>query len=182
MKITLPLLKCCSLFFLLQTSAFVSAACLSKIPETTDHLVDHYNGTVSDPQTGLMWKKCVEGRSYNSITNGCSDINNASTVFSWDGALIHAGFVNSGLVGERFSFFNWRVPNKKELHSIVERRCSNPSINESVFVTPSTATYWSSSVFSDDTSKAWYVYFGTGNGNPRIKSTNHHLRLVRYEQ
>ena len=40
-------------------------------PATTAHLVDNGDGTVSDPKTGLVWKKCPEGQTWNSGAKKC---------------------------------------------------------------------------------------------------------------
>ena len=77
----------------------------------------------------------------------------------------------------------WRLPNIDELSSIVELRCSNPSINLQLFHNISSDWFWSGSPLAEGSSYAWYVSFSHGHaynydrngGYPRV-------RLVRGEQ
>ena len=78
---------------------------------------------------------------------------------------------------------NWRVPNVKELDSLVEEACFNAAINETFF--PATQTYnhyWSSSPYANDSSAAWIVNFFGGNDNFHGKYNNNYVRLVRSSQ
>ncbi|MBT4522594.1 MAG: DUF1566 domain-containing protein [Halieaceae bacterium] len=80
---------------------------------------------------------------------------------------------------------NWRLPNVKELRSIVEQRCSNPSINQRASVFPNTpaALFWSASPSSHDASSAWYVLFDYGDSEDGFygRLDEGHVRLVRSE-
>lgn len=153
----------------------------NSIPATTpaSQFTDNRNGTVTDKKTGLMWKRCSEGQ----IWNGKSCTGNTVS-YTWQGALqqAQAGNVRSGFASKR----DWRLPNVKELHSIVERQCDEPAIRLTVF--PNTLRwtwYWSSSprtleewrAWTDDW--AWYVNFGEGSNSTRVKSDIGQVRLVR---
>ncbi len=177
-------LKPVVLLLLLFISGIVVAAQTCKnnnIPVTTSHLIDNFNGTISDPKTGLIWKKCSEGQSYISSTNSC---NNAATGYTWAEALQQAQDVNAGLGGEALGQNDWRVPNTKELLSIIERSCINPAINEYVFpATPYLASYWSSSYYISNSFKAWGVEFYNGDSEANYKSDGVPVvRLVRSGQ
>ena len=149
------------------------------ITATTDHLIDNNNGTVSDPRTGLMWKKCSEGQSYNSGTNSCDGVEGD---FTWQTALQQAQAVNVGDAGESLGQTDWNIPNINELASILELSCSNPAINEAVFPATSSSYYWSSSTIANDSNSAWVVHFGSGvESIYNNKSNNHFVRLVRSE-
>ena len=148
-------------------------------PATTAHLVDNGDGTVSDPKTGLIWKKCPEGQAWNTGTKKCD-----GTVahYTWKQALLRAAQVNAGAVGQNLSHADWRLPNIKELNSIVERRCWNPAINEAVF--PATSDwFWSSSPIADHDGYAWTVVFYSGHDSwsPR-NAADTPVRLVRSGQ
>ena len=69
--------------------------------------VDHGNGTVTDTRTGLMWKKCAEGLS------GATCIGTAQ-LYNWPGAFNQAE--SSTFAGHA----DWRLPNIKELSSLIE--------------------------------------------------------------
>ena len=82
-------------------------------------MLDDTNDTAYHKKTGLTWKRCAEGQSWNGST--CTGI--AST-YSWSAALqLEPDMVT--FVG----FSDWRLPNLKELGSIVERRHRRPVIN-----------------------------------------------------
>ena len=135
--------------------ATAHAACNSNMPASTpdSQLTDNGDGTVTDSATGLMWKKCLEGVSGNTCENG------SASSFTWQQALQQPGTVNAvGFAGHA----DWRLPNIKELRSIVEEQCYNPAINPNRF--PNTPSYgvWSGSPLAAYSDYAWYVYFYFG--------------------
>jgi len=143
----------------------------SEIPSTTpdSRFVDNGNGTITDSGTGLMWQKCQLGLSGLTCNIG------SSARLSWRESLNQARLNN--LAG----YSDWRLPNIKELRSIVEQRCYSPSINTKYF--PSTASYWfwtSSPSFIHAVS--WAVSFGDGpslNFVGRNDDDEIYVRLVR---
>jgi len=145
-------------------------------PATTAHLVDNGDGTVSDPKTGLVWKKCPEGQTWNSGAKKCDG---TVATYTWQQALQRAAQVDAGAAGQNLGHADWRLPNIKELASIVERRCWGPAINEAVF--PATSDwFWSSSPVAGYAGDAWAVDFDYGGRawNPR-SSHSSGVRLVR---
>lgn len=150
----------------------------NNIPSTTptSQFTDNNNGTITDKKTGLMWKKCSEGQTWNSVSGGCDgNVNNNN----WQLALKQAQATNTS--GGFAGYKDWRTPNINELSSIVERACDRPSINLTVF--PNTPDYgyaWSSSTWALDQANAWCVDFSGGETNPPSKSYNDtYVRLVR---
>ncbi len=128
---------------------------------------DNGNGTVTDLATGLIWKQCAEGLS----GAGCAAGSVAS--LTWAQALQRAAdadFAGSAL---------WRLPNKKELASLVEWRCVVPAINARFFPNTPAAWFWSSSPYASYSYHAWIVDFSYGNvyGNDKVNAP--HVRLVR---
>ena len=97
---------------------------------------EHGDGTVTDLETGLMWSKCLLGNSGERCQLG-----QAEEIISWQQALDLAR--DSELAG----FSDWRLPNIKELVSLVDTSCS-PAFNSSVFAFASieTLTLMSSTV------------------------------------
>ena len=142
------------------------------IPTTpTSRFTVNNNGTVSDTKTGLMWKKCSEGQSGSDCRSG------SATKYGWEQALRHAQTVNNN--GGFASYSDWRVPNLKELLSIVEEQCVEPSINLTIFPNvQSRAMYWSSLTHPGMPSEAW-VYVDNGELMTRNKGYDHYVRLVR---
>ena len=106
-----------------------------------------------------MWKQCTEGLSGATCEAGSAQL------FNWDDALARA---------EASTFANytdWRLPNVKELASLVEECRREPAINTNLF--PNIyGTLWSGSPAVDE-SLAWTVNFdpsGTVFPTPRLDS------------
>lgn len=119
---------------------------------------------VLDAQAGLVWRRCSEGQSWNAST--C--VGTAST-FIHEQALAHAKLQNG-----------WRVPNVKELSSLVDSSRFSPAIDGNAFPLTPSAVYWSSSPDVRSPSLAWGVDFGFG--SVASSSRNGYgvlLRLVR---
>lgn len=147
------------------------------IPATTPsaRFTVHGDGTVTDKATGLMWKQCSEGQSGSDCATG------AASGYTWRFALQRAATVNSnGFAG----YSDWRLPNIKELRSIVERQCIEPSINLTVFPATPVAWFWSSSlvVAYDGNAFVWRVNFNSGSELWDTKDYTLAERLVRSGQ
>ena len=119
---------------------------------------------VTDNQTGLTWRRCSEGQSFSGGT--CIG---AAATFTHEAALVHAR-AQTG----------WRLPNVKELASIVDRTRLNPTIDIAAFPgTPFFHDVWSSSPYASEAGYAWYVDFFGGSVNFGYRLTHHAVRLVR---
>jgi hypothetical protein len=102
-----------------------------------DRYTDNGDGTVTDVVTGLMWKRCVEGMTWNGAT--CTGDVNVN--FTWAGAIGRAASVAAaGFAGHT----DWRLPNQKELLSLVEWACQHPAINPTAFPATPDEEYWTS--------------------------------------
>jgi hypothetical protein len=121
---------------------------------------------VTDVATGLMWKLCSEGQS-GSTCAGTADS------LSWQDALKRVQTANAG------GYSDWRLPNRAELASLVERKCTNPAINETVFPGTPGQSYWSSSTYARNAQSAWFVDFNAGDVFALSKTGVKHVRLVR---
>ncbi len=130
---------------------------------------------VTDAQTRLTWRRCVEGMRWDGST--CTGV---ATRYTWSEALAHAqdAAAKSGLA--------WRVPNVKELESLVDTSVSYPSIDTTAF--PGTPTKyvlqnaWTSSPFSIGGATSDYAYFVDFGGAivyVARRDEGHVLRLVR---
>lgn len=134
---------------------------------------DHGDGTVTDNITGLMWKQCAEGLSGAGCKSGIVQY------LTWQGALQRA----QGLTFAGNS--DWRLPNIKELASLVEDRCMFPTININIFPSVLSGEYWSSSPDTMHSYNAWVVNFYTGDVNNdylRNREVGKAVRLVREGQ
>lgn len=124
------------------SSAWAAQTCgTNSITPTTGHLAGKTDGTVADSKTKLMWKRCPEGFDYQSATNSCAST--GTTAYTWDNALNTPAAANTANFA---GYNNWRMPNIKELQSIVEEQCYNPAVNTDRFPSVSSVSYiWSNS-------------------------------------
>ena len=124
----------------------------------------HADGTATDTATGLMWMRCSLGQTWDGST--CTG---TATGYTWQAALQVTQEINSGTSNadnDNAAGFaghtDWRLPNKNELASIVERRCWSPAINAAVFQNTPSSWFWSSSPNANNTGGAWDVGFNDG--------------------
>ena len=126
------------------------------------------DGTVTDNMTGLIWLEnanCSEF--YSGDTTG-------GNLRSWSNALTAANSLADGYCGlsDSSSQGNWRLPNLKELQSLIDLAYYNPAICNTVgtgqwsendpFSGLQQGFYWSSNTFSNDTDKAYYYRIQDG--------------------
>lgn len=118
---------------------------------------------VTDNNTGLMWVRDGTGA-------GC---NNGATL-AWKAAI--AFCENLTFAGHS----DWRLPNVKELMSIVDYSLYNPSIQQTdAFQNTQAYYYWSSTTYASNTSYAWGVLFYNGLVNYTGKTNTLYVRPVR---
>lgn len=160
------------LFFYAKVDAAQTCNTNSTIAATpTNQFTDNNDGTVTDNKTNLMWKKCTEGLTWNPATGGCDGI--GSSAYTWQAALNRVSVVNSdSFAGNK----DWRIPNIKELTSLVESQCYTPAINQAVFPNSQNGYFWSSSTNGN---AAWTVDFGNGFDSLLSYSNSYQVRMVR---
>ena len=113
-----------------------------------------------DTKTGLIWQ----------------DNKAAKTVEKdWSGAKRYCR--NLSLDGKS----DWRLPDIKELQSIVDIKKYNPTIKNG-FKNVASRYYWSSSPYVSYDSNAWYVFFLSGSTDRSDKSDKYYVRCVRGRQ
>ena len=134
-------------------------------------------GTLLDTSTGLMWKRCSEGQAWDAIKEACVGV---AASYTWQAALKRAQDVNLGINGaENLNHSDWRLPNRNELASLLERQCSSPAINATLFPSTVAGPYWSSSPNAGDAQQAWSVNFTDGRVNGAAKTASAYVRMVR---
>lgn len=131
--------------FFVAPTALAQTLCSNENPSilsTTpgDDFEVHADGAVTHIATGLMWMRCALGQTWTGST--CSG---EGGEYNW--AEVHEAVVALNAAGGFAGYDDWRLPNIKELASIVEERCWDPAINETVF--PNTpAGDWTSAAWS----------------------------------
>jgi Protein of unknown function (DUF1566) len=137
---------------------------------------DNADGTVTDNSTGLTWEKKTDA--------------NVNVNYTWQGALAYVAELNAMNGGAGFAgHTDWRLPNIRELLSIVDYSRSNPPIHPVFGPTrgiSNYAAYWSSTswVGYQPEFSAWAVEFADSYTNAVGvlvfgKSSALHARAVR---
>ncbi|MBB1089708.1 DUF1566 domain-containing protein [Rhodopseudomonas palustris] len=127
------------------------------------------DGTVTQVNTELMWAKCSEGQM-------SSDCTGEATLMTWSEALSIAN--NSRLAG----YSNWRLPNFKELQSLVDYTRTDPAIEVAYFPNTPSSYFWSGSSVPDInfySHLARVVKFNDGYAIDHVRNYSNHVRLVR---
>ncbi len=137
------------------------------------------DGTVTHISTGLMWKVCAEGLDWANDNGKVKCTGDISTyTYTWKEALQIPQTLNAA--GGYSNNTDWRLPNLKELRSIVEYQCYDPAINKTIFPTTENHFYWSSSQSGSSASVfAWRVNFGDGTDHQYARYFYSNVRLVR---
>jgi hypothetical protein len=118
---------------------------------------------VTDRSTGLIWRRCSEGQSWSGQT--CAG---SPSTFTHEQVLAHAGMQPG-----------WRLPNVKELASIIDRRKTLPAIDLMTFPDTPAHPYWSSSPYAVRAEAAWFVSFSDGRVLTDYRYNSHRVRLLR---
>lgn len=143
--------------------------------------------------TGLVWKRCVQGRSGGDCSTGSVEMRpwndwmrdfipkSFSGQNSWWGAT--GGYTpvpGSGPEGvDRLRSGAWRMPYRTELAGITTGCGHYPMINRNVFPNTSFLAVWSGSPYAGNSSYAWGVGFGVGSAGYGSRSNGYQVRLVR---
>ncbi len=144
-------------------------------------LTDNGDGTVTDAATGLTWEKMSDD----------GTIHDKDNTYTWLNAFavkIAALNAEGGFAGHT----DWRLPNIRELHSIVNFGDADPAVanlfhrqctpNCTVLAcscTSSTTYGWSSTTYTDWEQSAWCVDFYDGYISANGKGGNLVVRAVR---
>jgi len=121
-------------------ASYVRAVCGG---QSDSSFVDNRDDTVTDTATGLMWQQVT-----------------ASTMMSWEAALSYSE--NLSLA----EYSDWRLPNRRELRSIVDYEKVYPAVDTDYFPDTMGSHYWSSTslvyYYTNYTNYARAIYFHDG--------------------
>jgi hypothetical protein len=150
------------------------ARCLNRsntsIPESTptSGFIVHANGTLTDPKTRLMWKRCLEGQ---TLDGGLCQ--GAQAEFTWVEAL------DAAKASTFAGYDDWRLPNVKELFGIFEDRCAAPALNADLFPIDGLFGMWTSTpsaiYLNNFFADVWMIGF---NASPEIISPNQTIKVL----
>lgn len=131
-------------------------------PRTGARFTDNGDGTITDNGTGLIWAKDGNGAGCRNGANGTW-----GAIIAWAAGLTFAGHSD------------WRLPNAKELMSIVDSGEANPAVDITFFPNTRSLKYWTSTTYAANTGYAWGVYFNYGGVYNFAKSGANYARAVR---
>ncbi len=126
--------------------------------QAAPQLTNNADGTITDNNTLLTWQQ------------------GETSVMTWQSAL---SYCESLALATRA---DWRLPNAKELVSLVDYAKRGPSINATMFPNAKSVPYWSSTSDNLDRMGAWTVNFLDGGLSDTTKSTGAQVRCVRGSQ
>ena len=124
---------------------------------------DNEDGTVTDNLTGLIWLKnanCFERKTWDQALESAKNLGDN-----------HPNNVNDCGLSDGSQSGDWRLPNIKELQSLIsygervttENSSSKVALpSEHPFTSVQSHRYWSSSTKSDRPTRAWNVYLSNG--------------------
>jgi hypothetical protein len=133
------------------------------------HFVNNGDGTVTDDSTGLVWTQTANAAASTSNWNDAVDFCNALA----DGT---AGLSDASSAGD------WRLPNLRELESLVDYSLYAPAVDSGAglyFSNVQSNAYWTSTTSTYQTADAWQVYMGDGRSIPANKTNTAYVWAVR---
>jgi hypothetical protein len=153
---------------------------------------DNGDGTITDNLTGLIWLQdanCINTE-YPGFDN---DVDLEDGAVEWQHALDFVLGINDGTYADcGAGFTDWRLPNIRELHSLIHYGLVVPALSNTAGTGPWTddpapdpfsnvqsSSYWSSTTKDNVTNAAWYVFIGTGIVNARFKTGDLFVWCVR---
>jgi hypothetical protein len=113
------------------------------------------DGTVLDTATGLGWQQSLD-----------------TTARNWQDAQAYCAGL--ALAGGR-----WRLPNMKELQTLIDESTMDPAIDTSVFPGTAGQAFWTASPLASTLPEAWFVNFYTGVSYTNVESNLYLVRCVR---
>ncbi|MDM8544151.1 DUF1566 domain-containing protein [Desulfococcaceae bacterium HSG9] len=135
----------------------------------TDRFTNNSDGTVTDNMTGLIWLKNANvPAGTRNWQNALKDVDELNTSGTMNGGT-DAGDTSNGGTHQA----DWRLPNPKELYSLVDLGQSSPALPSGhPFTNVQSSAYWSSATRVSNTFYAWYVFmsYGRVNYGPKVNS------------
>lgn len=149
-----------------------------------DGFVDNFDGTVTDPRNGLIWKRCAEGSFWQG--QSCSV---AGVQMNWFDAMTFAK--RSRYQGHS----DWRLPSQAELQSIMGKHtdCKENLANKKQFAASAaiahpTASnnaaefFWTTTPHADHPAYAWDINLVDGINTSGFRDHFSHVRLLRADR
>ena len=131
------------------------------------HYTVNPDNTVTDNVTGLMWRRCSQGKTDDATCSG------TALTYTWENAILQCE-------QETADHADWRLPNARELMSILHYgAAAAPRINTSTFPGTVAGMYWTSTTYMPTPAQALYVNFNVGSSLAADRTTLYYVRCVR---
>ena len=144
----------------------------------TPRFTDNGHGTVTDNLTGLIWLKDADRFGQRTWADALSDCNSLAD----DGVDLTDGSTPG----------DWRLPNVKELQSLIHYGVYNPALSDTAgtgqwtsgdpFTNVQSRCYWSATTYTYGTSNAWIVEMVDGYVSDNNKFISNYVWPVRAGQ
>jgi hypothetical protein len=115
---------------------------------------DNGDGTVTDVATGLTWQQADAKKNWEAAITYCEELKHAN----------HQ---------------DWRLPNIKELRTIIDMTKTNLTIDSIAFPGAKASLYWSSTTFESNPRNAMVYDFSNANTHSEEKVFTNYVRCVR---
>lgn len=133
-----------------------------------------HDDLVKDNRTGLIWTRCVSGQTWRGDRCLSTSDDPDHGEYTWKEALEYAA------TSQRGGYTDWRLPNIRELNSIVEYACYGPALDRKIF-------HFSATVFSstgvrekeDSSGDVLGLNFHDGDWHSSTRTRHSHVLLVR---
>ena len=141
------------------------------LPTASERFKDLGNGIIHDQFTNLYWltsANCIKDK-YGSFDQ---DGTAGDGQVSWASAFNFVSGMNDGTyAGCNGGMTSWRVPNKRELGSLITHGQFDPALLPGVFNNIQGAGYWTSTTYQLDWNKAWVIHLMCGSEEVANKGT-----------
>lgn len=147
-------------------------------PDRDRYVASSDASAITDLYTGLTWQRCQAGATLDN-QGTAADLGDDSCTATGNTGLSWQAALQRSTTDTTAGFNDWRVPNAKELDSIVESSCLPAAIDSAIFPRLARTEYWSSTPTPGDGAKAEAIGFVLGNTRSLNKTELADVRLVR---
>jgi uncharacterized protein DUF1566/Calx-beta domain-containing protein len=133
---------------------------------------------ITDRYTGLIWQRCPVGYTLN-LSGTPDDLSDDRCASSSDPRSTWRAALQSSVANASNGADVWRLPNVKELQSIVESSCTLPAIDTAIFPPTQHTQFWSGTPTPADGGSAETVDFAFGESRSLAQTAIAAARLVR---
>jgi hypothetical protein len=151
-----------------KTSAAMRLVSSTQKPTAKKYVISKDGTEVFDTQTSLTWRRCVEGMKWNGKT--CAG-------YPFGGMLVES--LQRAASEARLTGKAWRLPNIKELASLVDTTQPNLAIDLTAFPETPNDQMWSASPYALDAFFGWAVHFYYGSSYYTYLEDIAMMRLVK---